>query len=530
ENQFVGYVIHTLIQLSQGIAVLLRVQQVAQIQHSRQADNLLPEESVRGIETVNDKGHSFNQVLLAKSNELTAKIAELKRISDIMRQQGVTESSIEPTPTVRLMGSPGYSAVFHAYQHMKRQYNHLSHVVSLYDACISGQIRATWQIYELWCFLKLYHATQSEIAGMRPKAGSQTPFEALILQNGELHLPEDQPFQMESIFDNGRHLLVDLRYQAREADLKPDIVMRLTIDHTFTRKFVFDAKYRNYRGQGVDQFVQDVYGTARFKYLEKLPEQPKASFVFHTTYATGFDYWGEAPLYQAVLDAYNKDEANKLFRVKLGSGIEKPMKLQSCSFSGHRYGAISLIPGEDKDRQRTNREQLRKLLHLLLQYHCSDVTYYSLKKSSASLFRLENTCIYCGCTATEVADYKGRGVYYQCPKCQFLWVLHYCSQQKHSILKLMNYHLHRRQDPKTDEWLYECPECGSRFDPKWANPCDCSPPYSSPEVYQCDWEDGYVPEEPEYFRNAPFWSDVQEINNLGYKQISQPFIKDYIPF
>jgi hypothetical protein len=534
ENRFIDYVIYVLEKMAQGITELINSQQVVSIEFPIHASESLPPQVKTAIDDANSKGKGFHKNLLAKASQLQDRAATLKQIQNALRKQGVTRTTVQPVSTMRLMRSPGYGSIFQAYQHMKQQYEHLSHVVALYDACISGQIRPTWKIYELWCFLRLYHSVQSEVAGMKPQRNSQTPFEALAIQNGELLLAENKPFFLETTFDNGRHLAVDLQYQAYElsntnSERKPDIVMRVTIDQTFKRKFIFDAKYRNYRGQGVKQFVQDIYGTARLKYLEGLAEYPKAAFVFHTTYSKEFDYWGEVPLYRVVSDSYNDSTANKSFTVKLDGNGEKGIQLKSCDFAAHRYGAVSLIP-EIAGSEGPSQPQLRKLLHLLLQYHCSDTSYHTLKAVPGK-FKLENLCLYCGCSAKQVPGYTGFGVCYQCPKCKFLWVLQYCGKLKHSILKTMNYHLHRKQNPDMQDWLYECPTCGARYNS--TNPCeyDDTPPLNhDADIDLWGWPDGFVPEEPEYLKDAPLYLAVHSATAVRGKRNHQALVEEDIPF
>ena len=211
--------------------------------------------------------------------------------------------------------------------------------------------------------------------------------------------------------------------------------------------YYFDAKYRNYRNQGVTQFIADVIDTAKNKYLDQL--NANASFVFHSD--RRFDFWGE---------------------VSLDNFVEKPGHFEEHSsdittrypeYINHRYGAIALTPGNLADRQ------IKRLIKLIFQYHDQFCT----------------TCLNCGCEAetqtswipdpsrggwieqtlkaniiNRVPGRWGGAIYCSCKECGDFWVVQRCYGMHHRLLKFGN-SFHQRSPKYPNNLIYLCPECGS---------------------------------------------------------------------
>jgi hypothetical protein len=358
-----------------------------------------------------------------------------------------------PLPTMRLMATPGYASIFAAFSNLGgRQQVAIQSVFHLYEELSKEGVKPTWNLYELWCVVRVYGALVLDY-GFRPPAGADSLFDAIANDGGELKLPRDRPFVLERAFEGGPRVRVTLTYEANlktatGKDLRPDIRVAVTtdIERDWERVFLLDAKYRNYRAQGPLCFRDDVCIIARDRY--KIPLGADACFILHTDTDPDFDYWGAAP-----------------FEYLWTERGEPPTEFtpDDRKWPGHAYGGIRLRPGAEAGRQ------LRRLLRLLLQYHQQE---------------LRTSCLRCGLTLQPGRDIqvtrrplKGRteeeyarlavagelapGVGYTCicPQCREFWVNQICGPARHYLLKCTD-GFHRPAANAGNSWLVVCPVCG----------------------------------------------------------------------
>ncbi len=393
------------------------------------------------------------------------------RISDCIRWatqarksdfiQKVATPNTCPLPSLRLTGTPAYSAIFQKYLSCQGGVlSSITEILYLLRQTHYVQVRSTWEIYEIWCFVRLYSAFIL-YANMKPVT---SVFEFIQITKGRLQIKRDEEFKLEGSIDGIKKINASLWYDTsfqnnQNKRIRPDIRLKLSIDGT-TKNYCFDAKYRDYAEQGSEQFIEDVLGVARDKYLVEIKdklENLSASFILHTDERV--NYWGEVPFREKVdeikeilnddrwsitdsSDYIGRNHRKNLSTLK-GS---KTLEDYQTKGVGHQYGAILLRPDKNPEKE------LKKLLRLLLQYHGSLQTY----------------CLSCGCSSKSMEDKpdnskQGKGTYCYCDQCHQFWVVQHCVGNGHRLLKFKD-SFHKR-DPAADagKWMYICPVCKSSY-------------------------------------------------------------------
>jgi hypothetical protein len=372
--------------------------------------------------------------------------------------QKVATPNTCPLPSLRLTGTPAYSAIFQKYLSCQGGVlSSITKILYLLRQTHYVQVRSTWEIYEIWCFVRLYSAFIL-YANMKPVT---SVFEFIQITNGRLEIQRKKEFKLEGSIDGIKRISVSLWYDTyfqnnQNEWIRPDIRLKLSIDGT-TKNYCFDAKYRDYAEQGSEQLIEDVLGVARDKYLvgikDKL-ENLSASFILHTDERV--NYWGEVPFREKVKEILNGDRwsiidsSDYIGRKprKILSTLKDGTTLENSQTGGvgHQYGAIMLRPDKNPEKE------LKKLLRLLLQYHGSLKTY----------------CLSCGCSSKSMEDNQdnskqGKGTYCYCDQCHEFWVVQHCFGNRHRLLKFKDsFH---KGDPKASigKWMYICPVCQSSY-------------------------------------------------------------------
>ena len=468
ENEFLTYLLdHYLVNLAKEIITLLRSaeEQVAQASYDVNDVNIAPSHpDTPGLNqffdskrqrtyALNSEYENYKEGLRQKITELEAIIqwASAARSSSFLKK--VSTPAQLPTASLRLTHSPHYGPVYAKFVQCEgTSTGGLKQVLYLLECIQKHRIRPAWNIYELWCLVKLYTMFERGLR-LRPRIGEPSLFERVRLTDGEISLPTNTPFQLTGRF-GGRKVEVELWYEKQYLEhltygrliANPDIVIKIGVNGSFS-EFCFDAKYRNYSSQGVTTFINDVYTRAYQKYQQQL--HFKGGFILHTDRTV--DYWGEVKIGEFLNERFHSGN----------SPTTDPAK--------HRYGAVSLRPGADVDRQ------FKKLMQLLFHYHGS----------------LRDTCLNCGCRLQATRDmqhdwkndpekyyssdeglvkdvinnrrdWKGTGIYCFCPRCGNFWVIQHCRKQSDLLVKTMpKFCLHRRSiHPEyRNGWMYICPVC-----------------------------------------------------------------------
>ena len=459
ENEFLCYVLDVYLRdLAIGLAVSLESLSLGDVE-----DSLIPTRSRRDdeqfqkfVEVSRQRVQIFKLQQEKLKNLIANKILQLKSCVEWATQarhsafiERVKTPEEVPFNSLRLMQSPNYAPIFEKYSNSRGETLELiQKVLSLFEHIYRGEVRSTWEIYEIWCVVKLYSAFILH-ANMQPTSSEATLFERIqIGSDGTLQLPKNLPFHLHGKLNNGKNFSIVLVYEPRlrtqNGELRtPDITIDLIIDRKKS-KYCFDAKYRNYDKQGCDRIIKDVIDIARDRYLEELDFS--SVFILHTDAKK--DYWGEIPFHRFLSEEFD-------------------LEVGELEYPGHEYGAISLIPGKDEERQ------TRRILRLLLQYHSNEFCTVCLScgqqirlgqdvRSSWKPDRITEEELIERVINKAGGSGNGTGVYCSCPGCGNFWVVQSCYGAHHHLLKFKDC-FHRNSDhPELNgKWMYICPECGS---------------------------------------------------------------------
>jgi PD-(D/E)XK nuclease superfamily len=417
------------------------------------------------------------------SKEKREKISEqlkecLKWAKDIRSTSFLKDIVTPNSPSLnsqRLIKSPTYGLILKAYNKCdgSSHSSGIAQVIRLYRKTLSLQVKATWEIYEIWCFIKIYSVLATQFR-LTPPIGARSLFDSipLISKENSISIPKEEEFKLQGKLVNETELNVSLWYDTKQywydstqdrRELRPDIKLKIVINGK-ENIYYFDAKYKKYKTQGIKEFFEDAFCVAKCKYLDRL--KPKASFVLHPD--SEFDFWGEVPLEIFVKDKFNSDVQSKVSNTCTLKPLLKPSKKlkDPCNLCGerslpvgHEYGAIALTPGNKASTQ------INKLMKLLFQYHGDLLT----------------TCLNCGCEAiTElswtVLDWNKQqkqeskekiirgtsnskaALYCSCQQCGDFWVRQRCQGSNHKLLKFSD-SFHKRSSKYSTSWIYLCPEC-----------------------------------------------------------------------
>ena len=412
------------------------------------------ERSHKHIRIANDQGRNLEQ----KISDTISRLKRCQQWAEHVRQSQFLKDIATPhTPSLnslRLTESFTYGLIYSKFIQVKGDaLGSIQEVSHLIESIFQGQVKPTWEVYEMWCLAKLYSGLVTHTA-LKPAVGETGLFQSLsIAKDGSIKMPKEKKFRLIASIDRGTPLEVSLTYEPRLSNTEgrlrtPDFIIETKIGED-KKSYCFDAKYRCYEQQGVRALKEDVIGTAKEKYKEGL--NVSASFILHSD--AEIDYWGEVPFSHILSENFN-------------------VVNQELGWVSHKYGAISLVPGNCEDAQ------LKKIIRLLLQYHSA---------------QLSTTCVTCGYKLAVGEDVcaswkpdriseselvrrvvkssdkagNGTGVYCSCPKCGDFWVVQSCFGPHHRLLKFQNCFHESSAHPEFEgKWMYMCPTCGSDPSPE----------------------------------------------------------------
>ncbi len=452
ENRFISWV------LQRFVIPLCRLveRQLLEIEKFQPAEGKMPTLNTAASDQLRVKSRSRTAEITFDAN-LLRETARTLRV-DIQNAQLSMKKIVEapmftnvilpkslPHVTTRLMKTRGYSEIYKAFTIVKGGPDHqLQKLLRLLHLLEMGQIRPTWEVYETWCFTRIYEGLISEFGGSVPLPG-ESLIDRIVIDNGEIKvLPE--PCTLEFTSSHPLHyqnivfrLWREPRLRSKNNDknkmqmLRPDILLEVS-KNMQKQHFVFDAKYRGYKssvGRHANFLVKDVRDVAREKYLNSLDSFPDgsqlnivASFILHSERDDRYDYWGEQP-FDDFLEFLNIEKINMNEHV------------------AHRYGAVRFRTANEQAQSTKN--SIKKLLHL--------IAYHS---------KFESVCLHCGVQAESVDNSAKRtkGRAYSCPSCGDFWLVHNCRGDVHAIHKRRADNIHLPSKNSTSGWMYVCPVCG----------------------------------------------------------------------
>lgn len=395
------------------------------------------------------------------------------------------------SPTERLLGTPGYREVFHAFELAQIALGRTGTMgIAIVNAVIRREVGATWRCYETWCFTQIVRAF-GELAGFRTPPGHKTFGEFIEIIDGEIRIPRATPL----VLRRGK-VHVKLQYEPRLPssrngsgirlppgeirNLTPDILVTIQRGRSKPRHFILDAKYRDYGKQGAKTVFRDLWKTALLKYRDGIssanvpdPTEITGSYILHsdpTARSSRNDFWGGIPAEEWL----PHDESFVL-------------DSECRAVRGHACGLIRLRPDKDRDLQ------LGKLIDMWLQFHVRPDGF---------------ECSRCGTKLEEGKDvrieHKKRiedenheinyirkaqregwqtSVLCVCPTCNYYWFQNHCKRAGHPIFKLGHRSYHEESlQPWPTRCMYICPTCGDDPPPetfheptRYPNVTDLSP-------------------------------------------------------
>lgn len=418
---------------------------------------LLAKQARKRREEVDEETRVLLKQTRAMANQLEEHVGWARRARSAPFLREIVTPEWLPPPSQRLLGTPGYEAVANRlYNSYQSTLDEPQPALALCKEIQLGNVRGTWELYEIWCLLRIYRFF---VEKLEFQVNGLYLFDALSVRRGQLHIPRNTRFGLKREIEGGPNLTADFYYErelvVNGQSRKPDIFIEIGIaDEKLT--FALDAKYRDYSMQKETQIIEDVVDCAQNKY--RIPYKLNGSFILHTD--KQFDYWGEMPLTKKIQREYNIP----LYKDNNRQG-----------YVGHRQGAIRLRPGYNPDKQ------IRKLASLMFQYHgrLVGVCIHCLRKLDP-----KNGEIQMQPTNWEkqrhqinnpediekllpLGKYEGRGrpLYCVCGVCSNFWVIQHCGNPKHLLLKAGDLCLH--EEMPNHSWWYICPECGKQGNPNY---------------------------------------------------------------
>lgn len=477
ENEFLCYILDVyLIELASGLASSLESLELDDYE-----DSIVPslnkkndrDSRIRSdrafqefIKISKQRIETARQQKLKIQGEIQIKVSQLRDFAIWAKQarsSGFLQNIVTPKDfdreSLRLIESPSYGPIFSQYMESRGGvFEALQKVLHLFEHIYRGEVRPTWEIYEIWCVVKLYSAFIL-YANMKPLETRTSLFESIeVNEKGKFTLVKNEPFILQNNGENPLEIgiIYEPELKTQTGELRtPDIIIFTFLNYNGQLNYqsfhLFDAKYRNYKQQGGYRLIEDVLTIAKERYLDEF-ESCNSSFILHTDQK--IDYWGEVPFNQFISERFEEQQHE--------------LKDEGNDYAEHTYGAISLLPRQDKDRQ------IKRILRLILQYHNEE---------------LSTTCLSCGKKLKEEVDIraswkpdnfseeelidrvvnweegdkiKGTGIYCSCPRCGEFWVLHQCYGSHHLLLKFKDsFHRHSKHPEFKNSWMYICPVCGS---------------------------------------------------------------------
>ena len=410
---------------------------------------------------------------------------------------GVGESLDEPPRTERLVGHPYYGSLVRS---LDACFGNLSPTLSRAVAFVgrvrTGQVKATWRCYEIWCLLSLLDGFQ-RLAALAPAGDSDlwinrlqesdvgltlsisrsNPVTYVRLVGSirdririayEPEVPSSRGANGKPVEGSFRTLTPDYLFGVDRCELVPARVDGERARWQLVNQFyvVGDAKYRNYAQQESAR-VEDLWTVCRAKYLAGFREahqaaapmaiSPRSVFVLHTdpdVHGKG-EYWGEVPFHQWLKERSLDGEFDQ-------HDIED-------DWPDHSVALVRYRPDVRLDRV------VSQMIDMWFGFYCrTDGTSDICPRCATRLAVGEDTRFDSApgddFTESKLIDLARRGrikvrrpsLFNLCPACEFHWVENHCYHGQHALLKLGRRTMHAPSKQGYDPmWMYICPKCGS---------------------------------------------------------------------
>ncbi|WP_416292233.1 nuclease domain-containing protein [Paenibacillus illinoisensis] len=327
-------------------------------------------------------------------------------------------------PTQLFLHNPIYRVAWQAMQQIKYELS-----ASLYVQQHQRQVSTVKveYIFEVWTLYKIIHTLTKEMGWRLDRKKEVTASLDQYMVEGATV----QAFQNFSVTLHWQHWELELYYEPKinllfDTYLTPDFVFKFKRNGRTMGLVILDAKYRNYKSQGIEKWVKDINDIAINKYgnMQSIETKWKfpilASGILHSDVKISDDNEDKYNPYHVM---YNET----LFNTNLSN--EK----------AHKYGSIYMIPSRTY--------VFKNWFRLIMEYHLNE----------------HKVCWNCGGTEEVqerqlLTQFGYPKYYYTCQSCNEFWVKVHCRSNRHKIIKHMNnYHL---QVENRRKWWVICPSCG----------------------------------------------------------------------
>lgn len=382
---------------------------------------------------------NIKQINIAKIRKKINKILK----SEQMRQIGDKTEILKETQIFN--SDPNYNKVFRLLKKANQQNNFLFDLSA--ERCY---LKTVPNIYELWCYYKIIMILVSE---MKWEISSHTN---LITEISKILETKKEDKKNRTITlkhkTNSEDIYLSLSYEKLTKTKKtPDYTFEFFTVKNNKKEYLgvayLDAKYRNYKTQGNEQFTYDLEKTALEKYYLGKEKNIISSFIVHTDNHEEYTTFGGEKVIRL--------SDNKLINYKDLTSEEKSCIKTSNEFNpsekdgylcvNNKIGSFFFTP--------SNTDNLKKFIVMLLEYH----------------LKIYDVCWNCGeVKRITIEKQKTRSsfskIYYRCENCGEFWVKTHCTGTKrkgnHDLLKHVdNYHF------LTADWYVACPQCFDGFEP-----------------------------------------------------------------
>lgn len=325
-------------------------------------------------------------------------------------------------PTQLFLHDPQYHLVWKALTGIHR--NLEASFVAEKDELQIGVVKVE-QIYEIWSLYKVIHL-MTETLGWQLEGNMDVVkyLDQYIRSNSSYVLHN---FIVSLTFQNWK---VEITYEPKIylANVKnyrtPDLAMRFIKNEEVLGIAYLDAKYRNYKTQGNEQWIKDIQSVAIDKYGAMEPADNRwrynvlASFILHPD-------------------------------VEFGQSTEQFGKNYSVTYSAedfvgteeaHKYGSIYMTPSVSY--------MFKNWLRMIMEYQLGQY----------------HICWNCGCAddVKRVKRFTFRGkekYHFTCQQCKEFWVKVHCRNwHSHLLVKHVNNYHHQLK--RNYKWYVICPVCG----------------------------------------------------------------------
>ncbi|GKU24342.1 hypothetical protein CFOLD11_11680 [Clostridium folliculivorans] len=299
----------------------------------------------------------------------------------------------------------------------------------------SFAIKATHNLYELWCFFKMVQVLMNEQKWEIENCNEIYSIINQYLYMNEEKFSDDLKAVLSHKIDEERKITLTILYNKKiyynveDGKYKqPDYMFSFNINNESKIVYI-DAKYKNYNEQTKAEWINDVKGVAIDKYIrtfENTVYLPIASFIVHPDLEEKWTFFG---------GYLNEDQ-----RKELGWRAETP---------SHRFGAFAFVPSQIINFQ--------TFIKMILEYH----------------LKLYDYCWNCG----EIVHSEDKinkvmkktqggfdKYHYTCNTCGEFWVKTHCEKpEHHNIIKHL-YNYHSQKEKSKYPWFVECPKCDNSSD------------------------------------------------------------------